>query len=44
MQKIAALVGYSETAFIQKSHKADYKIRFFTPNKEIDLCGHAGSF
>lgn len=41
MQEIAAKVGFSETAFIQKSINADYKVRFFTPNNEVDLCGHA---
>lgn len=41
MQEIAFKVGFSETAFIQKSNNADYKVRFFTPNKEVDLCGHA---
>ncbi|MFC1653387.1 PhzF family phenazine biosynthesis protein [Patescibacteria group bacterium] len=41
MKKISKKVGYSETAFISKSKKADYKIRFFTPKKEIDICGHA---
>lgn len=41
MQEIAAKVGFSETAFIQKSNNADYKVRYFTPNKEVDLCGHA---
>ncbi len=41
MQIIAKKVGFSETAFVQKSDKADFKVRFFTPNKEIDLCGHA---
>jgi PhzF family phenazine biosynthesis protein len=41
MQKIAARVGYSETAFVQKSTAADFKTRFFTPAAEVDLCGHA---
>lgn len=41
MQKIAAQVGFSETAFVQKSKKADFKVRFFTPTNEIALCGHA---
>lgn len=41
MQKIAAEIGFSETAFVQ--HLADnrYSIRFFTPKIEIPLCGHA---
>ena len=41
MQKVAAGVGLSETAFVQKSAAADFKIRFFTPAAEVDLCGHA---
>ena len=41
MQKIATEVGYSETAFIMKSNLADFKVRFFTPVNEVDLCGHA---
>ncbi|AKA72412.1 PhzF family phenazine biosynthesis protein [Clostridium scatologenes] len=41
MQKIAEKVGFSETAFVKKSNNADFKINFFTPNKEVDLCGHA---
>lgn len=41
MQQIAKKVGFSETAFMQKSDKADFKVRFFTPNGEVDLCVHA---
>ena len=41
MKKIAQKVGFSETAFIQKSDNADFKVRFFTPIAEVDLCGHA---
>ncbi len=41
MQKIAKKVGFSETAFVQKSNNADFKVIFFTPNGEVDLCGHA---
>ena len=41
MQEIAAQAGLSETAFVQKSVAADFKIRFFTPAAEVDLCGHA---
>lgn len=41
MQKIAKEVGFSETAFVMKSEKADFKVRFFTPKNEVDLCGHA---
>ena len=41
MRKIAAALGYSETAFVLQSDVADFKVRFFTPNEEVDLCGHA---
>jgi len=41
MRRIAARVGLSETAFVQKSGSADFKVRFFTPAAEVDLCGHA---
>jgi len=41
MRRIAAEVGYSETAFVMKSNQADFRVRFFTPVEEVDLCGHA---
>lgn len=41
MKKIAASVGFSETAFVSNSNVADYHVRFFTPTEEVDLCGHA---
>jgi phenazine biosynthesis protein PhzF family len=41
MRRIAAKFGYSETAFIMRSDLADFKVRFFTVNEEVDLCGHA---
>jgi PhzF family phenazine biosynthesis protein len=41
MRLIAKEVGFSETAFVMNSDNADFKIRFFTPNEEVDLCGHA---
>lgn len=40
MQLIAKEVGFSETAFVQKSNKADFKLSFFTPKTEVNLCGH----
>lgn len=40
MQKIAFENNLSETAFIYKSG-TNYKLRWFTPSFEIDLCGHA---
>lgn len=41
MQHLAAVIGFSETAFIMNSEIADFKVRFFTPCAEVDLCGHA---
>lgn len=41
MQNIARVLGFSETAFIQRADSADFKLNFFTPNGEVDLCGHA---
>lgn len=39
--QIAAKVGVSETAFVSKSLMADFKLDFFTPNRQIAHCGHA---
>ncbi len=41
MKKVAAVVNCSETAFVSESDKADFKVRFFTPVAEVNLCGHA---
>jgi len=41
MQRIASELQCSETAFVFKSERADYKLRYFSPLKEVDLCGHA---
>jgi trans-2,3-dihydro-3-hydroxyanthranilate isomerase len=43
MQKIAREMNCSETAFIMSptNPMSDFKIRFFTPSEEVDLCGHA---
>ncbi|MFN8251523.1 MAG: PhzF family phenazine biosynthesis isomerase [Ferruginibacter sp.] len=42
MQNIAMELGLSETAFVQKHEERNsYSIRFFSPQKEIPLCGHA---
>ncbi len=40
MQKIANENNLSETAFLVKKNKG-YELRWFTPECEIDLCGHA---
>lgn len=41
MRLIANQTNYSETAFISSSTKADYKLRWFSPSCEVNLCGHA---
>lgn len=40
-QKIAREMNLSETAFVSSSDVADFKVQFFTPRFEVDLCGHA---
>jgi PhzF family phenazine biosynthesis protein len=40
MQSIAAENNLSETAFFVRNGKG-YKLRWFTPGVEVDLCGHA---
>ncbi|GGD49031.1 PhzF family phenazine biosynthesis protein [Muriicola marianensis] len=40
MQQIAMENNLAETAFVVKRDK-DYHIRWFTPELEVDLCGHA---
>lgn len=39
--EIAKRLGYSETAFVTDSDKADFKLQYFTPTEEVPLCGHA---
>jgi PhzF family phenazine biosynthesis protein len=34
-------MNLSETAYVLPSAGADFKVRFFTPRSEVDLCGHA---
>ena len=41
MKSITTLLQVSETAFVSSSKLADYKVRFFSPTTEVDLCGHA---
>ncbi|KAB7743561.1 PhzF family phenazine biosynthesis isomerase [Nostocoides sp. F2B08] len=49
MQRIAAQVGYSETAFVTgpivppdpHDETSSIPIRFFAPEGEVDFCGHA---
>lgn len=40
MQNIAMEMNLSETAFLEKNNRG-YNLRWFTPEKEVDLCGHA---
>ncbi len=40
MQKIAIENNLSETAFTVKKNQG-FELRWFTPDREIDLCGHA---
>ncbi len=42
MLKIAAEVGYSETAFVTETYGGDrYRVRYFSPLAEVPFCGHA---
>ena len=43
MQRIAADVGYSETAFLRARPDEPnvYDVRFFAPTQEVPFCGHA---
>ncbi len=41
MKHVSRVLSVSETAFVFPSKKADYKIRFFSPDVEVNLCGHA---
>ncbi|OGI36044.1 MAG: hypothetical protein A2283_09855 [Lentisphaerae bacterium RIFOXYA12_FULL_48_11] len=43
MLEISKGLGFSESAFVVKSDKANFGIRYFTPTQEVDLCGHATS-
>ena len=46
MRRVAAQVGYSETAFLRRIAPDRFEVRYFTPVEEVALCGHAtvGSF
>ena len=41
MKNIAAELKHSETAFVKKTDNKKFKIRYFTPTEEVELCGHA---
>jgi PhzF family phenazine biosynthesis protein len=40
MQRIAAEIGYSETAFAMPVDDA-WRVRYFSPESEVPFCGHA---
>jgi PhzF family phenazine biosynthesis protein len=41
MQRIAAEVGFSETAFIAPASGRSRSVRYFSPEAEVPFCGHA---
>ncbi|MFC9436556.1 PhzF family phenazine biosynthesis protein [Nocardia sp. NPDC057030] len=41
MQRTAHRIGLPTTAFVVPVRAGEYRVRWFTPHKEINLCGHA---
>jgi PhzF family phenazine biosynthesis protein len=41
MQRVAAEMRHSETAFVRARDDGTYDLRWFTPEVEVELCGHA---
>ena len=41
IKNIAAELKHSETAFVKKIDNKKFKIKYFTPTEEVELCGHA---
>jgi PhzF family phenazine biosynthesis protein len=41
MQRIAAEVGFSETAFVAPAHGTNRTVRYYSPQAEVSFCGHA---
>jgi PhzF family phenazine biosynthesis protein len=41
MQSTAHRIGLPTTAFVVAAGPGDYRVRWFTPYKELNLCGHA---
>ena len=41
MQRIAAEVGFSETAFVAPAAGKERTVRYFSPDVEVPFCGHA---
>ncbi len=40
MQAVAAEMNLSETAFLLPLDEGEWRLRWFTPTTEVDLCGH----
>lgn len=40
MMAIARAVGASETAFVRPGSETDFTFRYFTPEAEVEFCGH----
>lgn len=41
MQSVAAELKHAETAFVEVGGDGPKSLRWFTPETEVDLCGHA---
>lgn len=41
MKNITGELKHSETAFVKRIDNKKFKIRYFTPIEEVELCGHA---
>ena len=41
MQRIAAEVGFSETAFVAPATGTERTLRYYSPEAEVSFCGHA---
>lgn len=41
MQRIAAEVGYSETAFVAPASGPNRTVRYYSPEAQVSFCGHA---
>jgi len=41
MGAVARELAVSETAFVESSDEADRRLTYYSPTREVDLCGHA---
>lgn len=41
MQQIAAKLAYPDTIFLEPARGFERRVKFFSPVKEVDFCGHA---